>query len=87
VRNTQDAAPRLDQGGRCSNSRARKTAKAFEESALEKAYPKVYRNDPILPLFASAKATEGITPEQTTALEELEVKYVAEIPDVNAPPP
>lgn len=60
------------------------TAYAFEVAALEKAYPKVYRADPILPLFVSAKATEGITPEQTTALEELEAKYRVEIPDVNA---
>jgi hypothetical protein len=57
---------------------------SFEAAALEKGYPKVYRADPILPLFASAMATEGITPEQTTALETLKGQYLAEIPDVNA---
>ena len=58
-------------------------ARQFEMAALEKAYPKVYRNDPILPIFASAKAMEGITPEQTAALTDLETKYVVEIYDVN----
>ncbi|MBL9119410.1 MAG: hypothetical protein JNL80_05815 [Phycisphaerae bacterium] len=58
-------------------------ATEFELAALEKAYPKVYRNDPIMPLFASAKATEGITPEQTAALTELEGKYNVEILDTN----
>lgn len=58
-------------------------ASAFETAVLEKAYPKVYRNDPILPLFVAAKATEGITPEQTTALEELEGRYKVEVVDMN----
>lgn len=83
VRNTQDAARDTIKTALLQLTNE-ETAKAFEEAALEKAYPKVYRNDPIIPLFASAKASEGITPEQTTALEELEVKYLAEIPDVNA---
>jgi hypothetical protein len=58
-------------------------ANEFEQTALEKAYPKVYRNDPILPLFDSARATEGITPEQTEALNALEIQYKVEIADMN----
>ncbi|MDZ4753905.1 MAG: hypothetical protein SGJ11_05345 [Phycisphaerae bacterium] len=55
----------------------------FKKAALERAYPKVYRTDPILPLFDAARAAEGITAEQTAALDALQVQYVVEIAEVN----
>lgn len=82
VRNTQDEA-RDSLKAALLQLTNEETALKFEASALEKAYPKVYRADPILPLFVAAKATEGLTPEQSTALTDLEAKYNAEIPVVN----
>jgi hypothetical protein len=56
----------------------------FEMDALKAGYPKVYGIDPIVPLFDAARQTEGITDEQTKALDDLEAKYHPEIFEVNA---
>lgn len=58
-------------------------AAEFEKIALERAYPKVYRADPILPLFEKALATTGITSEQKGRLDSLRATYENEVPGVN----
>lgn len=59
------------------------TADDFARKVLERAYPKVYRSDPILPLFENARNLEGITEEQKAALNDLEARYKVEIVTVN----
>lgn len=58
-------------------------ATTFEEMALRRAYPKVYRSDPILPLFENAREIESLSPEQRTAIDDLEARYVVEIVGAN----
>lgn len=58
-------------------------AAQFEELALRRAYPKVYRPDPILPLFQNAREIATITVDQVAALNALEANYSVEIAGVN----
>jgi hypothetical protein len=58
-------------------------ASRFEEMALRRGYPKVYRTDPIIPLFENARDIPSLSPEQRTALDDLEARYVVEIAGAN----
>lgn len=55
----------------------------FERIALERGYPKVYRVDPVLPLFDTARAVSDLTDEQRGRLDSLEAQYHNELPVVN----
>ncbi|MFO0827044.1 MAG: hypothetical protein U0572_02755 [Phycisphaerales bacterium] len=60
-----------------------KPATDFERLALERGYPKVYRIDPIIPLFATAKGIEDLTDDQKSSLDALEAQYMTEQPVEN----
>jgi hypothetical protein len=55
----------------------------FMQLALERGYPKIYRSDPILPLFDNARAVPDLTEEQNKQLANLEQQYRVEIVGVN----
>lgn len=58
-------------------------AAEFDAMALERAFPKVYRSDPVLPMFENAKAIADLTEEQKSGLDSLESQYRGEVPVAN----
>lgn len=58
-------------------------AAEFKASALQRGYAKVYRDDPILPLFAQALEITDLTPDQRGALVALQGSYLQEVDAVN----
>lgn len=58
-------------------------AAEFKASALQRGYAKVYRDDPVLPLFARALEIEDLTPDQRGALTALQGSYLQEVDAVN----
>lgn len=55
----------------------------FRASALQRGYAKVYRDDPIVPLFARALEIEDLTADQRGALIALQGAYLQEVDAVN----
>jgi hypothetical protein len=58
-------------------------ATEFRATALQRGYAKVYRDDPIIPLFARALEIEDLTADQRGALVVLQGSYVVEVDAVN----
>lgn len=52
----------------------------FERRALQRAFPQVYRPDPITPLFEAANALPDLTDDQKTQLKGLSDRFNAEYP-------
>jgi hypothetical protein len=52
----------------------------FERRALQRAFPQVYRPDPITPLFEAANALPDLTDDQKTSLKALSDRFNAEYP-------
>ncbi len=48
----------------------------FRTKALSTAYPAVFRPSPMIPYFAAARELSGLSPEQLSQLNALEVEYV-----------
>ncbi|MDZ4830268.1 MAG: hypothetical protein SGJ09_08750 [Phycisphaerae bacterium] len=82
VRTAQDAG-RDSLNDMIRRAAGQESAAEFQRLALERAYPKVYRADPILPLFESVLSITALTDEQKSALTSLEAQYKVEIIDVN----
>jgi hypothetical protein len=55
----------------------------FRAAALQRGYAKVYRDDPIVPLFARALDIEDLTDDQRGALVALQGSYLQEVDAVN----
>lgn len=56
----------------------------FLQSALERAYPRVYRQTPGERLFADAIELEGLSPETLKAVRELQYNFLVELAPMNA---
>jgi hypothetical protein len=58
-------------------------AATFRQKALERGYPRIYRDHGVQRLFKEAKKVEGLAPEVLTSIEQIEAAFLAELAVVN----
>jgi hypothetical protein len=56
----------------------------FRKTALERAYPRVYRETPVERLYTAALELDGLSADMLKAVRELQSKYVDELAAINA---
>jgi hypothetical protein len=79
VRDVQDAAIKA-----ISSALGEEYGPQFERRALQRAFPQVYRPDPITPLFEAAAALPDLTEAQKTSLKALRDRFNADYPAFQA---
>ena len=79
VRDVQDAAIKA-----IASALGDEFGPQFERRALQRAFPQVYRPDPVTPLFEAAEALPDLTDDQKTSLKALRDRFTSEYPAFQA---
>ncbi|MFM1867906.1 MAG: hypothetical protein RL591_1314 [Planctomycetota bacterium] len=79
VRNVQDAAIKA-----IASALGEEYGPQFERRAMQRAFPQVYRPDPVTPLFEAAEALPDLSDDQKTSLKALRDRFNTDYPAFQA---